>query len=57
MIEKINLVISIGTLFIVFIMAGRVNSFTKWFEEGELHRTLAGIQQRLTKARKRKLIW
>ena len=53
MIEKINLVISIGTLLIVFVMAGRVNSFTKWFEEGELHRTLGGIQQRLTKARKR----
>lgn len=53
MIEKITLIVSIGTLFIVAILALRFERVFKWFGTGELHRTLAGLQQRLTKARKR----
>ena len=53
MIEQIILVLVIGIYINIFLLAWRLNQIFKHFDNGELHRTLAGLQQRMTKARKR----
>ena len=53
MLDQINLVISLGTLLLVFVLSRRFESVFKGLVKKELDYILRGLQQRLTKARKR----
>lgn len=53
MLDQINLVVSIGTLLLVFVLARRFETVFKGFGRQELDYILRGLQQRLTKSKKR----
>jgi hypothetical protein len=53
MLDKINFVLNLGILILLLILTKRFEDVFKWFSPKELHRTLAGLQKRLTGLRKK----